>query len=95
MTNIAPELPPPGLSPEPEGGAVGPVQSGWRLALQEFMKNRLAVLGVIILVFFVLLCFVGPLIYRTNQSSTNLAAADLPPGPGYPLGADDLGFNEL
>ena len=36
MTNIAPELPPPGLEHVPEGGAVGPVQSGWRLAAREF-----------------------------------------------------------
>jgi ABC-type dipeptide/oligopeptide/nickel transport system permease subunit len=96
-TELGPQtLAPPGVSPAtPEGGEVGPVQSGWRLALREFAKNRLAVLGVLILVFFVLFCFVGPLIYRTNQISTNLAQADAPPGPGLPLGADDLGFNEL
>jgi peptide/nickel transport system permease protein len=79
----------------PEGGEVGPIQSGWRLAFHEFTRNRLAVLGVAILVFFVVFCFLGPLIYHTNQVSTNLVAADRPPGPGYPLGADDLGFNEL
>jgi len=54
VTNIAPELPPPGLRPEPEGGAVGPVQSGWRLAAREFAANRLAVLGLAALIFFVL-----------------------------------------
>jgi ABC-type dipeptide/oligopeptide/nickel transport system permease subunit len=96
-TELGPQtLPPVDVSrATPEGGEVGPVQSGWRLALREFTRNRLAVLGVLILLFFVLLCFVGPLIYRTDQVSTNLAAADQPPGPGYPLGADDLGFNEL
>jgi peptide/nickel transport system permease protein len=93
--NLPETLPPLGVSRAPEGGEVGPVQSGWRLALREFMKNRLAVVGVFILVFFVLLCFVGPLIYKTDQTSTNLLAADHPPGPGYPLGADDLGFDEL
>jgi ABC-type dipeptide/oligopeptide/nickel transport system permease subunit len=96
-TELGPETlaPPEVRQATPEGGDVGPIQSGWRLALREFAKNRLAVLGVVILVFFVLFCFVGPLIYRTNQISTNLAQADAPPGPGLPLGADDLGFNEL
>jgi ABC-type dipeptide/oligopeptide/nickel transport system permease subunit len=79
----------------PEGGEVGPIQSGWRLALREFTRNKLAVLGMFILVFFVLFCFLGPLIYHTNQLDTNLAAANRPPGPGFPLGADDVGFNEL
>jgi len=38
----------------PEGGEIGAVQSGWRLALREFMSNRLAVIGFGIIVFFVL-----------------------------------------
>ncbi len=61
MTNIAPELPPPGLPPAPEGGEIGPVQSGWRLAMREFAQNRLAVLGLAGLIFFVLFCYLGPL----------------------------------
>ena len=63
----------------PEGGEVGAVQSGWRLALREFMSSRLAVIGFGIVVFFVLFCFIGPLIYRTNQLSTNLIDANQPP----------------
>ena len=59
MTNIAPELPPPGLEHVAEGGAVGPVQSGWRLAAREFAQNRLAVLGLGALIFFVIFCTSG------------------------------------
>jgi len=83
---------PPGA---PEGGEVGSVQSGWRLALREFASNRLAVAGVVILVFFVLFSFIGPLVYHTNQFSTNLMDATQPPGGGNPLGTDDNGFDEL
>jgi peptide/nickel transport system permease protein len=93
--DLTPLLAPLEATRAPEGGEIGPVQSGWRLALREFTRNRLAVLGVFILVFFVLFCFLGPLIYHTNQLDTNLAAANRPPGPGFPLGADDVGFNEL
>lgn len=85
------------LGPErpPEGGEVQVVASGWKLALREFLDNRLAVVGVLVLVFFVLFCFVGPLIYHTNQTLTNPLISDQAPGGGYPLGTDDNGFNEL
>jgi ABC-type dipeptide/oligopeptide/nickel transport system permease subunit len=79
----------------PEGGEVGPVQSGWRLALREFMSNRLAVVGFGILVFFVLFCFVGPLIYRTNQSVTSLIDANQSPSGSHLLGTDTNGFDNL
>ncbi len=83
------------IGPGPEGGEVGAVQSGWRLALREFTRNRLAVIGLAILVFFVLFCFVGPLIYHTNQVSTDLVAANEPPSAAHLLGTDGNGFDEL
>jgi ABC-type dipeptide/oligopeptide/nickel transport system permease subunit len=79
----------------PEGGEIGAVQSGWRLALREFMSNRLAVVGVAMLLFFVLFCFVGPLIYHTNQLSTNLLDANQPPSAAHLLGTDTDGFDNL
>jgi ABC-type dipeptide/oligopeptide/nickel transport system permease subunit len=79
----------------PEGGDVGAIQSGWRLALREFMSNRLAVVGFAMIVFFVLFCFVGPLIYRTNQIDTNLIIANEPPSAAHLLGTDTDGFDEL
>jgi ABC-type dipeptide/oligopeptide/nickel transport system permease subunit len=79
----------------PEGGEVGTVQSGWRLAVREFMSNRLAVVGVAMLLFFVLFCFVGPLIYHTNQVSTNLLDANQPPSAAHLLGTDTDGFDNL
>ena len=45
--------------------------------------------------FFLLFCFVGPLVYHTNQTLTNPLIADLPPGGGHPLGTDENGFDEL
>jgi peptide/nickel transport system permease protein len=79
----------------PEGGNVGAVQSGWRLALREFMSNRLAVVGFAMIVFFILFCFVGPLIYRTNQIDTNLIIANEAPSGAHLLGTDTNGFDEL
>ena len=72
-------LPPLDVQRAPEGGEVGAVQSGWRLAWREFASNRLAVIGFGILIFFVLFSFVGPLIYKTNQLDTSLTLANMPP----------------
>jgi ABC-type dipeptide/oligopeptide/nickel transport system permease subunit len=87
---------------EAEGGEVQAISSGWRLALREFADNKVAVLGVVIIVFFVLFCFVGPLVYHTNQSLTQPLNANLSPGQtspingqAYPLGTDEHGFDEL
>ena len=79
----------------PEGGEIGAVQSGWRLALREFASNRLAVAGFGILIFFVLFCFVGPLIYHTDQIDTNDLLANMPPSGQHLLGTDGQGFDEL
>ena len=87
--------PPLDVTRAPEGGEIGPVQSGWRLALREFASNRLAVVGVAILVFFILFCFLGPLFYHGNILQADLIASHDPPGAGHPLGTDVNGFDVL
>ena len=95
MTNIASSLAPLDITRAPEGGEIGPIQSGWRLAIREFAQNKLAIAGVGILIFFVAFCFLGPLVYHGNVLSTSLLNTDLPPGGGHPLGTTDEGFDEL
>jgi peptide/nickel transport system permease protein len=63
--------------------------------VRAFLENRLAVAGLALIVFFVVFCFLGPLVYHTDQITTNLAGADQPPGAGHPLGTDDIGYDEL
>jgi peptide/nickel transport system permease protein len=65
------------------------------ITVRTFLENRLAVVGLALIVFFVLFCFLGPLVYHTEQITTNLAGADQPPGSGHPLGTDDVGYDEL
>jgi len=95
VSSVAPSLPPLDITRAPEGGEVGPIQSGWRLAVREFAQNRLAIIGLAILVFFVVFCFIGPLIYHGNVINSNLGATNLPPSAGYPLGTTNQGFDEL
>ncbi len=77
-----------------EGGEVV-VSSGWRLALRSFAENKLAVIGVGILVFFVLFCWVGPLFYHGDTVLSNLADSNAGPAAGHPLGTDQQGFDIL
>jgi len=88
-------LPPLDVSRAPEGGEVGAIQSGWRLALREFSHNRLAVTGIGILIFFVIFCFIGPLFYHGDILNVNPIAANEPPGAGHPIGTDANGFDVL
>ncbi|HEY0188376.1 MAG TPA: ABC transporter permease [Cellulomonas sp.] len=78
----------PGLSPVGDS----PARPG---VLRRFLRNRSAVAGLIVLVAFVLLCFVGPLLYQTDQTHTDLTQVNLPPSAAHPLGTDALGFDQL
>jgi ABC-type dipeptide/oligopeptide/nickel transport system permease subunit len=95
VASVAPSLPPLDVTRAPEGGAVGPMQSGWRLAIREFARNRLALIGLAMLLFFVIFCFLGPLIYHGNVVNSNLVDTNLGPGAGHPLGTTNQGFDEL
>ena len=95
MANIAPSLTPLDIERAPEGGEIGLVQSGWRLAFREFAQKKLAVIGIGILLFFVVFCFLGPFFYHGNTLNSDLVHTDVPPQAGFPLGTDDQGFDEL
>lgn len=85
---------PAGTEVEPDAPLVR-IRSGWRLGLRSFAANRLALVGVAILLFFVLFCFLGPHLYVTDQVSGSLLETNLPPGGGHPLGTDERGYDEL
>ena len=92
---IGSTLPPLDVSRAPEGGEIGQIQSGWRLAVREFASNKLALVGVGVLILFVLFSFLGPLFYHGNILSTDLSSTNLSPGTGHPLGTDSEGFDVL
>jgi peptide/nickel transport system permease protein len=71
--------------PAAEGGAV--------LAWRRFRRNRIALTGLAVVLLFVMFCFAGPLGYHTDQTSTNLAGINLPPGAAHPLGTDAVGHD--
>jgi peptide/nickel transport system permease protein len=88
--------------PEPErpagaadGGEALAARGSWRLMLATFAENRLALAGVGLVVLIAAFCFIGPLIYRTNQVTVNLNLSNLRPSGKYPLGTNNDGFDVL
>lgn len=64
-------------------------------ALTTFLENRLAVVGVGVVVLFAVFCFAGPLVYRTDQVHVDLAQAAYGPSVQHPLGTDEVGYDQL
>jgi peptide/nickel transport system permease protein len=64
-------------------------------AWEVFADNKLALIGLGFLVLILLFCFVGPHIYVTNQTDTDLLNYLCTPSAKHLLGCDDLGYDEL
>ena len=64
-------------------------------AWEVFAENRLALAGLAFIAFILLFCFVGPHIYVTNQTNTDLSTYLCTPSGSHLLGCDDLGYDEL
>ena len=78
-----------------EGGTVVSSGSPWVLVARTFAQNRLAILGVGVVLAITLFSFVGPLIYHTDQVNPNLVEVNLAPARGHLLGTDASGFDIL
>jgi peptide/nickel transport system permease protein len=78
-----------------EGGEVGIGLSRGELLRDMFWGGRLGKIGTAMIVFIVLFCFVGPLIYRTNQVQADMTIIVKPPSGQHLLGTDANGFDEL
>lgn len=88
--------------PEEEGGAeeaAAERQHGgggiFRKIAWAIREHRLAALGLGIIVFVVIFCFIGPIVYPTDQVHTNLLQANQPPSRAHPLGTDAAGYDVL
>jgi len=78
----------------PEGGDVTVAPRGlWRPIVDVFVQNKLATVGLGIVVVITLFCFLGPVFYHTNQVTTNLVVSDQAPGAQHLLGTDDVGYD--
>jgi len=65
--------------------------SYWGSVFFRFRKNKLAVVSVFVLFVVVVSCIVVPMVSPYNIVTTNIPNRELPPGPQYLLGTDQIG----
>jgi peptide/nickel transport system permease protein len=64
--------------------------------MSSALKGRRAgVAGLIVLVALAGFCFLGPLLYRTDQTQANVALTNIAPSAAHPLGTDANGYDVL
>lgn len=63
----------------------------WKDAMLRFRSNKLAMVGLIIIVLIILMAIFAPMFSRYDYSTTNLLNADKPPSKDHWFGTDDLG----
>jgi len=88
-TPLVPEVTPEGVLAATKPRSL--LRRGWEV----FAENKLALASLGMIVFIVLFCFVGPLVYHTDQVHTNLGQTLCPPGAAHLLGCDNLGYDQL
>jgi peptide/nickel transport system permease protein len=65
------------------------------MILAVFLENKLAVIGICLIIFFILFSFMGPVLYHTQQIYANPNIKDQGPSIQHLLGTDDDGFDNL
>ncbi|MFC4034852.1 ABC transporter permease [Streptomyces polygonati] len=82
----------------PHAGTPGTPGARWgsgRLLAAAFLRNRRALVGIGMVAVIAAFCFLGPLLYRTDQVTVRLDIEELPPGGAHPLGTDASGYDVL
>ncbi|MYL35210.1 ABC transporter permease subunit [Pontibacillus yanchengensis] len=69
--------------------------SPWRDAWRNFSKNKVAIMGLVIVLFFILLAIIAPLIMPYDYAKTNLIDRLQGPSAEHWLGTDDFGRDIL
>lgn len=101
MSSLSPNTAPLGIDVLPasdrpdDGGDVAPGGGSLRRTTTLLFSSRLAILGFSLIIVMALFCFIGPLLYHTNQQLPNPAIVNLPPGAKHLLGTDSTGYDEL
>jgi peptide/nickel transport system permease protein len=75
--------------------SVGRVRSPAAMAARKFLRHRLAMLGLLIIVVIALLAVAAPLLAPADPLRVDLASFRKPPVSGHPLGTDSAGRDVL
>ena len=82
-----------------DGGEVRSEGTFLRNMVRVFSENKLAIISLAFLIFMVAFCFLGPLVYHTNQTNAQEAlqqsTQNAHPSAKHLLGTDETGFDIL
>jgi len=73
-------------------------RSQGRIIFDRFIRNRVAIVGALVLALLFLFCFLGPLVWRIDANAINVAnVTSTLSGPSlqHPFGTDDVGRDEM
>jgi peptide/nickel transport system permease protein len=83
----------------PSGGEAVSTGGLFRQILSVFTENKLAVIGLVVIVFMVLFSWLGPVFYHTNQTNAQEALinsnSNAAPTAQHLLGTDNAGYDIL
>lgn len=70
-----------------------PARSLWRDAWHQFQRHKLAMGGLVTIIFLVIVTLIGPLLWPIPVEKLDYSKALLPLSPEHPFGTDDLGHD--
>lgn len=81
------------VSPDPADGGVEPSRSVSRnrLVLRRFLRQRLAVLGLVVVVAMILIAYLGPIFYKWKYDQLDFQSFQIPPSPEHWFGTYQTG----
>ena len=71
------------------------IENQWTIAWRRLKKNRLAMMGLVVMIILILISLVGPIIYWQSWEATNLINTFAEPSLDHPLGTDQVGRDVL
>ena len=95
MTNVIPGFLDNADSPADVGDSRGPTARPTVVLVRTLYENKIALAGVAVVLLVTAFCFIGPLLYHTNQTSPNPAILNEAPSAQHLLGTDYVGFDVL
>ena len=84
----------PGAVPSPAGPPAAS-RSGWRRTLRRFARHRLAALGGVVVLLWILVALLAPVLAPYDPTAQDYSAVLQPPSAAHPLGTDELGRDVL
>lgn len=70
-------------------------RSQGRIIFDRFIRNKAAIIGLVVLALLVIVAILGPVFDKWNPDVYNIQLQTAPPSLQHPFGTDDLGRDEL